>query len=285
MVKDIEAVDSYVFSNEVQPVLNAAEKIEELEKVEERKYIAFSEKYKDQFGEGKANPFEAACKDENDIKNKFLNEANTLMEQSERVYLNYVSSNIDNLLYYRKYTKWADEYAWTTVVAQKSWLTQISTQIVKFRTESNHCKYAERDANTKSDSLQHFDDVACKYISKTDLGCFTITSQCSRLIGEFNCGGVEINMKQNDETNRFSGSVFIGASKSVSVGKGPFSAEAEATAAVGIELGENGKTDLVGKLGGNINVAGQTVAGVEARAGVLSGPGISGKGMLQGIGN
>ena len=62
------------------------------------------------------------------------------------------------------------------------------------------------------------------------------------------------------------------------------SAEAELTAAVGVELGENGKTDLVGKVGANINVAGQTVVVVEGRAGVQSGPSVSGKGMLQDIG-
>jgi non-ribosomal peptide synthetase component E (peptide arylation enzyme) len=52
---------------------------------------------------------------------------------------------------------------------------------------------------------------------------------------------------------------------------------------VGVELGENGKTDFVGKVGANVNVAGQTVAGVEVRAGVLSGPSVSGAGMLSGI--
>jgi len=275
-VKGIEAVTNYVFANEFQPVLKANEKIEELKMIEDAELTVFRKKYEDKFGDGKSNPFAAACKDENEIKNNFLNEANTLMEQRERVYLNYTSRNIDNLLYYRKYTQWSDEYAWTTVVAQISWLTQISRQVVMFRSESNYCQYADKEDKPKLDSLQNFDDVACKYISTTDLGCYKITSQCSRLIGEFNCGGIEIKMKQNDETDRFSGSVYVGASKSVSVGKGPVSAEAELTAAVGVELSESGKTDLVGKVGANINIAGQTVAGVEGRAGVNSGPSISG---------
>jgi len=275
-VKGIEAVNNYVFANEFQPVLKANEKIEELKMIEDAELTVFRKKYEDKFGDGKSNPFAAACKDENEIKNNFLNEANTLMGQRERVYLNYTSSQIDNLLYYRKYTQWPDEYAWTTVVAQISWLTQISRQVVMFRSESNYCQYAVKEDKPKLDSLQNFDDVACKYISTTDLGCYKITSQCSRLIGEFNCGGIEIKMKQNDETDRFSGSVYVGASKSVSVGKGPISAEAELTAAVGVELSESGKTDLVGKVGANINLAGQTVAGVEGRAGVNSGPSISG---------
>jgi len=275
-VKGIEAVNNYVFANEFQPVLKANEKIEELKMIEDAELTVFRKKYEDKFGDGKSNPFAAACKDENEIKNNFLNEANTLMGQRERVYLNYTSSQIDNLLYYRKYTQWPDEYAWTTVVAQISWLTQISRQVVMFRSESNYCQYAVKEDKPKLDSLQNFDDVACKYISTTDLGCYKITSQCSRLIGEFNCGGIEIKMKQNDETDRFSGSVYVGASKSVSVGKGPISAEAELTAAVGVELSESGKTDLVGKVGANINLAGQTVAGMEGRAGVNSGPSISG---------
>jgi len=276
MVKGIEAVNNYVFAVELQPVLKANEKIEALQQTEAEEMIAFHKKYDDKFGEGKANPYTEACKDENDIRNRFLTEANTLMEQRERVYLNYVNRQTDNLLYYRKYTQWPDEYAWTVVMAQISWLTQISRQVVSFRNESQHCQYAVKDDNPKLDSLQNFDDVACKYISTTDLGCYKITSQCSRLIGEFSCGGIEIKMKQNDETDRFSGSVYVGASKSVSVGKGPVSAEAEATAAVGVEISESGKTDLVGKVGANINVAGQTVVGVEGRAGVNSGPSITG---------
>jgi hypothetical protein len=267
LVKGIEAVDNYVFADRFQSVLDGNEEIEKMENEEEEKI---------------KNVDPSNCQAINEIRNKFLYDANSMMERRERVYLNYASSQIDNLLYYRKYTQWPDEYAWTTVVAQISWLTQISRQKVMFRSES--CKPAEKDDNPKMDSLQNFDDVACKYVSTTDLGCFTITSQCSRLIGQFNCGGIEINMKQNDETDRFSGSVFVGSSKSVSVGKGPLSAEAELTAAVGVELGENGKTDLVGKVGANINVAGQTVVGVEGRAGVQSGPSVSGKGMLQDIG-
>ncbi|MDN3655575.1 hypothetical protein QWZ08_08055 [Ferruginibacter paludis] len=283
MVKGIDAVNNYVFASELTPVINANATIDDLQRIESEELSVFHKKYDDQFGEGKPNPFEAACKDENTIRNKFLNDANTLMEQKERVYLNYVSRQTDNLLYYRKYTQWPDEYAWTTVAAQISWLTQISRQIVSFRNANENCKYADKEEESKQDSLQNFDDVACKYISTTDLGCFTITSKCSHLIGEFNCGGIEIKMKKNDETERFSGSVFVGASKSVSVGKGPVSAELEATAAVGVEVGENGKTDLVGKLGGNINVAGQNVAGVEARAGVNSGPSLTGNGALQGL--
>jgi hypothetical protein len=49
-------------------------------------------------------------------------------------------------------------------------------------------------------------------------------------------------------------------------------------------MGENGKTDLVGKVGANINVAGQTVAGLEGRASVNSSPSAIGKGMLQDVG-
>jgi len=275
-VKGIEAVTNYVFANEFHPVLKANEKIEALQQIEAEEMMAFHKKYDDKFGEGKANPYTEACKDENEIRNRFLSAANTLMQHTERVYLNAVSSQTDKLLYYRKYTQWSDQYAWTTVVAQISWLNLISKQVVSFRDVSSYCQYADKEDKPKLDSLQNFDDVGCKYISTTDLGCYKITSQCSRLIGEFNCGGIEIKMKQNDETDRFSGSVYVGASKSVSVGKGPVSAEAELTAAVGVELSENGKTDLVGKVGANINVAGQTVAGVEGRAGVNSGPSISG---------
>ena len=282
-VQGFDAESNYIFADKLQSVIVAQGKLDELENIERTDMEALNKKYKDQFGEGKPNPYKEACKDENEIRNKFLGEANTLMQHTERVYLNAVSSQTDKLLYYRKYTQWPDEYAWTTVVAQISWLTMISRQVVSFRNKSEYCKYAQNDEKPKMDSLQNFDDVACKYISTTDLGCFKITSQCSRLIGEFDCGGVTINARQNDETNKFSGNIYVGASKSISAGKSPLSPEAELTAAVGIELSESGKTDFVGKVGANVNIAGQTVVGVEGRAGVNSGPSLSGKGMLSGI--
>ena len=266
LVNGIEAVNNYVFADKFQSVLDGSDEVEKMGIEEEEKI---------------KNIDPSNCQALNEIRNTFLNEANSMMERREKSYINYMMSQTDNLLYYRKYTQWPDEYAWTAVVAQISWLTTISRQKVMFQSES--CTPAEKEINPKMDSLQNFDDVACKYISTTDLGCFTITSQCSRLIGKFDCGGVTINMKKNDETEKFSGNIYVGASKSVSVGKGPLSAEAELTAAVGIELSESGKTDLVGKVGANVNIAGQTVAGVEGRAGVNSSPSMSGKGMLSGI--
>jgi tetratricopeptide (TPR) repeat protein len=266
LVKGIDAVNNYVFADRFQSVLDCNEEIEKMQIEEEEKI---------------KNIDPSNCQAINEVHNTFLNDANSKMEQREKSYLNYMIGQTDNLLYYRKYTQWPDEYAWTTVVAQISWLTQISRQKVMFR--SAICMPAEKDSNPKIDSLQNFDDVACKYISTTDLGCFTITSQCSRLIGKFDCGGVTINVKKNDETERFCGNIYAGASKSVSVGKGPLSAEAELTAAVGIELSESGKTDFVGKVGANINVAGQTVVGMEGRASVNSGPRVSGQGMLDGL--
>ena len=48
------------------------------------------------------------------------------------------------------------------------------------------------------------------------------------------------------------------------------------------ELDESGMTDLVGKVAANVNVDWETVVGVEGRTGANSGPGVSGKGMLEG---
>lgn len=264
----------------------ASTKIDELEMVEDEEIGALNEKYKVLFGEGKENPFTAHCNDENNIRNNFLSNANNNMEQKANDLLNYLNKQLNSQLYYDKYTKWPDEYAYTALMAQIQWLGLLAVQKVMFRKESASCRYAAKKdtAKAKAGELQHFDDVACKYISTMDLGCYTITSQCSRLIGEFSCAGIEINLKRNYETDRTSGSVFVGVSKSADIGKGPISVEAEVTGAIGVEVSENGSTDLVVKAGANANVAGQTIAGVEARAGVLSGPRISGGGMLQNIG-
>ena len=63
------------------------------------------------------------------------------------------------------------------------------------------------------ENWQNFDDVHCDYVSTMNLGVYKITSSCSNLVGEFDFGGVKINMKDNVETGRYSGSAMVGVSK------------------------------------------------------------------------
>ncbi len=80
--------------------------------------------------------------------------------------------------------------------------------------------------------LQNFDDVYCDYVSTLNLGVYKIKSSCSNLFGEFDFGGVKINMQENVETGRYSSSAMVGASKSF---EGPAGTELEVSIATLVE--------------------------------------------------
>ena len=127
--------------------------------------------------------------------------------------------------------------------------------------------------------MQQFDDVHCDYVSTMNLGVFKITSSCSNLTGEFDFGGVEINLRDNVETGRFSGSAMVGVSKGID---GPAGSEMEGTIAALVEWDNTGITDVGAVAGVSANAGGQTMAGADVKVTVNSGVSTSGKGILQG---
>ena len=207
------------------------------------------------------------------------------LEVAFKAYQQSAYQRISNLIYYCQYTQWPEQFELSKVWAQIAWLRMLGDQKVMFRDESNWCKEAKAKPKPSTmDSLQQFDDVACKNISTLDLGGGEIISQCSRTIVKLHViPGVDFNMKHDIEAHRIiSGSLMVGVSKSIGISKGPIGAEMEGTAAVGVEFGDSGVTDFVGVVGANVNLAGQTVIGVEGKASVNGGPSVSGKGLLQG---
>ena len=64
-------------------------------------------------------------------------------------------------------------------------------------------------------TLQNFDNVHCEYLSVMDLGIYKITSSCSNLTGEFEFGGIKINIKDYMEIDKFSWTPIVGIGKSV----------------------------------------------------------------------
>ncbi len=284
MVEGDEGNTSFVFENDMQKMVKVYKKAADKEDILNAQQKALDKKYEDQIGEGKANPFEAICKDENAIRNEFL-EVNHDLEVAFKAYQQSAYQRISNLIYYCQYTQWPEQFELSKVWAQIAWLHMLGDQKVMFRDESNWCKEAKAKPKPSTmDSLQQFDDVACKNISTLDLGGGEIISQCSRTIVKLHViPGVDFNMKHDIEAHRIiSGSLMVGVSKSIGISKGPIGAEIEGTAAVGVEFGDSGVTDFVGVVGANVNVAGQTVIGVEGKASVNGGPSVSGKGLLQG---
>jgi hypothetical protein len=166
---------------------------------------------------------------------------------------------------------WPEQFELAKINAQIAWLTQIKDQKVFFKDKSNWCVLPIK--TKKPDSLQNFDDVACQYVSTMNLGVFKITSSCSNLVGEFDFKGVKINLKDNVETGRYSGSAIVGVSESA----GPMAIKVKVTGGVTVEWDNTGFTDG-GVIGGVAVKSGPvTIAGGEVKATVNSGVSTTGK--------
>ena len=277
-VNDINGNMSFVFANELGPVTRALTAVAEYENLLNEKQKLLDKKYEDKIGEGRENPFEAICKDENAIRTEFLKNANGSLQAAYRQYLNYVRRRTSDLLYYYQYTQWPEQFELMKVYAQIAWLTQIKDQRVFFKAKSSWCNAVPK--TKKPGQLQNFDDVHCDYVSTMNLGVYKITSSCSNLVGEFDFGGVKINLQDNVETGRFSGSAMVGASKSLD---GPAGAELEASIAALVEWDNTGITDVGAIAGVDAKAGNTTIAGADVKVTVNSGVSTSGKGILQGI--
>jgi len=280
-VSDVLGNTSFAFTNEFNKVLQAKEKVTEYETILIEKQKGIDQKYKSQIGEGKANPFEAVCKDENGIRSEFLAKANDNLKIANQTYLKYAQRKINDLLYYYQYTTWPEQFELYKVIAQIAWLTQIKNQPVAFKAESNYCpKPIVKPSKLRS--LQNFDDVACQYISVLHLGVYKIVSSCSNLTGAFDFGGLKIDVTSNVETGIYSGSAEVGVSKGY---KGPRGSKTEAEVSVTgtVEWDNTGMTNVGAVVGVDGKINGVNIVGVEVKATINSGVSTTGKGILSGI--
>jgi hypothetical protein len=277
-VNDVNGTASFVFAKQLEPITTALMEVTKQEDVLAQKQKLINDKYKDQFGEGKPNPFDKVCSEENQSRTEFLGAVNGKLNPAYKSYLDYTRRKTSDLLYYYQYISWPEQYELYKVMAQISWLTQIKDQRVFFKAESNACKDVSK--KNKKDTLQNFDDVACKYVSKLNLGVYKMIASCSNLTGEFDFGGLKINLKDNVETGRYSGSAMIGVSKGFD---GPAGSEIETSIEALVEWDNTGITDGGFVAGAEAKVGGVTAAGADVRATINSGVSTSGKGILQGI--
>ena len=113
-----------------------------------------------------------------------------------------------------------------------------------------------------------------------NLGVYKITSSCSNLVGEFDFGGVKINMSDNIETGLYSGSAMVGVSKGFD---GPMGTEAEGSIAGLVEWDNTGITDVGAVAGVTASAAGVDIASADVKITVNGGVSRSGSNILQGI--
>jgi hypothetical protein len=270
-VNDVDGNMSFVFAQALEPVLKAIKKGHELQTLLSEKQELLDKKYEDKIGEGKENPLEQICKDENAIRTEFLKDANGGLQSAYRQYLNYASRRTSDLLYYYQYTSWPEQFELVKINAQIAWLTTLRDQNPFFQKKSSWCINVPK---TKSfDSLQNFDDVACKYVSTLNLGVYKITSSCSNLVGEFDLKGIKINIKDNVETGNYTATAIVGVSQSV----GPTALKLKGTIGGLIEISNNHITDIGAVAGVAVKSGPVTIIGGNVQATFNTGFTTSGK--------
>ncbi|MGN6292433.1 MAG: tetratricopeptide repeat protein [Chitinophagaceae bacterium] len=311
LIDDKDGHISFSYQKKMETVLNANKEMETFENILSNQLKTVKEKYEDQFGEGKRNPFEEACDADTKAKNNFLSAYNSVLRDAQNDFLAFMRRKINNEVYYYQYTMWPENFELAKVQAKISWLGLITSQHPGFKDKSGWCQDTTT-AEQKPFKLSKFDDIACQYKSKLNLSIIKIENNCSRMTSEFDF--MFINYVRKDDFERAEGDTYTGSTIKVSAeaGKdlksGPLKVEAKIGAGVELELGRTGLEDvtLIGeaKVGAGtsifdedektgspgIGIAGKDAfpttveAGVEGRISLISGQGrVGGTGVLQGI--
>ena len=312
LVDDKDGHISFSYQKKWDAVTNANMETARLKDMLSQQLEILNEKYKDQFGEGKSNPFEAACADDTKAKNNFLRSSNTLLRNTFNDLLGFMRRKINNETYYYQYTMWPENFELAKVQAKISWLSLITSQIPQFKDKSSWCQDGTDPEEAKPFKLSNFDDIACQYNATMDLKIIKFTNNCSRMTSEFDF--MFLNYVRKDDFERAEGDTYISSTFKISAeaGKdlkaGPLKVEAKLGAGVELEFGRTGVEDvtLIGeaKVGvgtgvldedeemgtTGIGIAGKDAfpttveAGIEGRISIISGRGsVSGTGVLSGV--
>ena len=287
---------AYEYQTQTENVAKEITAVEHNEQIYSENLESLRKRYEPLFGEGKPNPMEQACTDENKLKNDFLNEANSKLMVANRTYLNFMRRTFSDRMYYCQYTQWPEEFELSKVQAEISWLNLIKDQKVKFLEKSAWCQRKDLVVASKKDSLGQFEDMHCEYHSETNFGFGSISSDCSKLTAKLDLHLIEkvlgidvVKLKlvtkegdRDDETimDQFqSFRVEMGPKKTWGYGYGPIRAEAKLGVTGFMEFGKTGLSDagLVGtaevKVGSNIikQMDGTNVIGTKGPDGKMSG--------------
>jgi hypothetical protein len=263
------------YQKKVEAISQASLRTAELEDKESDQMEAIRKNYEEKFGEGKENPFDAACSDENSARNAFLGASNTELQQTFTDYLNFLRRKLNDEVYYYQYTQWPEQFELTKLNAKLTWLGSIHGQKVMFRNKSSYCQEKATAANQKGKmKLAAFDDIHCQYHSELKTPVGTIKTDCSRMTTELDLKIVKLGLKQDMDRETFgdqfmSCSVEVGVGTSAGVNMGPLKAEASIGASLAAEFDRTGLTDVIAK----------TSAGVSAGTDIISGGSMAGAGV------
>lgn len=312
LVDDSDGQISYSYQNKLKAITNAQFETAKFEDMLSAQLKVLEEKYEDEFGEGKPNPFEAACADDTKAKNSYLSSSNVTLRDAYGDFLQFMRKKINNEMYYYQYTMWPENFELAKVHAKLSWLSLVTNQTPKFKDKSGWCNEEEEEEEEKPFKLAKFDDIACRYNSTLDLGIIIFRNNCSRMTSELKLKFIEYT--RYDDFERAEGDTYISSTVKVSVEKGfddlkaeygPLKVEAKVGAGLELEMDRGGIKDIIlsgeAKIGAGHNVydegleemgsiGGKDIedttieAGVEGRISLISGKGsVGGTGKLEGI--
>ena len=231
-----------------------------LEEKYEKELQAVKDKYEDLFGEGKPNPFEKACADENKVKDAFLLEANGQILAANKAFLGFMRRMFNDRMYYCQYTMWPEDFEVAKVGTQIGWLNLIKDQGVRFLNKADWCRH-DAAAPPEKTKLSQFEDMHCNYHSELKFpGLGQINSDCSRLTAKLdlnllkNTLGIDVvklnwAFKQGDRDDETlidqfqSARVEIGLKDTKGFGVGPTRAELKGGVAGFVEVGRHGISD------------------------------------------
>ncbi|MBX3253256.1 MAG: hypothetical protein KF862_03860 [Chitinophagaceae bacterium] len=234
----------------------------------------------DQTGEGKPNA--NFCPKYREASDAYLKAYNSQLEVFFKEYLQIEKDFLNQSTHWRMYTDFPETYEVAKLGAQIQWLKYLGATVPYGFISIT--KYAcDPPPPNKSQKLQKFDDVACKYKSEIRLPCSKITSNCSILKGEFDCEFLKISITTDAEKGKTFREQLVGCTFEVGVSKGikdlrvgPVKVEASVGVTAGVEIDGTGIKDFI--IGGGIEAgveldgtAGSTSAGVGAKVSLVSG--------------
>lgn len=311
LIDDRDGQISFSYQKKTQALIDASTETAKFEDRLSNQLKILNKKYEDQFGEGKPNPFDAACADDTKAKNSFLGSSNSLLRDAFNDFLGFMRRKINNETYYYQYTMWPENFELAKTRAKIGWLSLLTSQNPKFKDKSSWCQ-DEEDVEEKPFTLSKFDDVACQYNDTLDLKVITFINNCSRMTSKLDVKFIEYT--RYDDFERTEGDTYISSSVKVSVEqgfdklkweKGPLKLEAKVGASVELELDRGGIKDVVlgveaklgaghnlydkgleeeGSIGGKDLIDTTIEVGMEGRVSLISGHGnVGGTGKLTGV--
>jgi hypothetical protein len=274
LVDDNDGHREVEYKKKVQAVANAKLEVAEFEKRLSDALKSLEKKYEDKFGEGKPNPFDDACKDENAVKGTFLGSSNPILQEADTEFLKLSKRMISDELYYYQYTMWPEDFEVAKGSAKIKWLSLLINQKPVFQNKSNWCLPAE-PGKPKPFKLAAFDDVHCNYHSELVTPVGTIRTDCSRMTTQLDLKFLKIGLKQDMDRETFgdqfmSCSVEVGAGTGAGVNAGPLKAEVSAGASIAAEFDRNGLRDVILKGSASVSAGSDIIKG-----GKMAGVGVS----------